>query len=531
MNFKRYHVSKNLFDGSIEKGSLNESLAIGTDYNDTKASPTAAINSYRVRIANPIYIDRELTLSIDFNNYQMYVLFYDENQQYTGEHSSSWRNSSLTLSGEYIGKYIGLAVKSNQGGNVPISPADDIKLMLNTGSSPLPYEPYSLEVWHDIPHYIYKTATDTLTLPAVIYPNDTSITVGIKGNTTQNGTPTPDNPIMPQGTGERTGNLFDKTNILSGYEIVNNQIVPNSAWGVSDYILVEQGKYYIATNIGAAVLEYETIGGTAVRSGKTIISGNYTPSATTRFIRINFKLVNLDNIMLNTGSTALPYEPFGVKIPILSGGTTPVYLGEVQTTRQIKKLVLDGTENWLMNADGWFYLTSVSDDYLRSEGNITSMCSHYPTYKQASAIAQLPEGYTGFSWGSVQRLYLKDTSHRNDLSSFKQWVAAQYAAGTPVTIWYVLATEETAVVNEPLMKIGSYSDSLTTSIPCTAGENTLDVQTTVAPSEVTANYRGWHPVSGVHEYDSNYTIATMQALTIAQLQTHTISDLQGGEWS
>jgi hypothetical protein len=55
--------------------------------------------------------------------------------------------------------------------------------MLNSGSEALPYEPYSSEVWHDIPYYQHKTATDTLTLPAVIYPNDTSITVGIKGNT------------------------------------------------------------------------------------------------------------------------------------------------------------------------------------------------------------------------------------------------------------------------------------------------------------------------------------------------------------
>jgi hypothetical protein len=37
--------------------------------------------------------------------------------------------------------------------------------------------------WHDVPYYQHKTATDTLTLPATLYPNDTSITVGIKGNT------------------------------------------------------------------------------------------------------------------------------------------------------------------------------------------------------------------------------------------------------------------------------------------------------------------------------------------------------------
>ena len=140
--------TSNLFDGSIERGSLNEGASIGTDYNNTKTPPTAVLNSYRVRTTNPIYIDRELTLSVDFNSYQMYVLFYDENQQYTGSHSSSWINSSLILSGEYIGKYIGLAVKSKGSGNVPISPTDNIKLMLNSGSTAQPYEPpgYKLPV-------------------------------------------------------------------------------------------------------------------------------------------------------------------------------------------------------------------------------------------------------------------------------------------------------------------------------------------------------------------------------------------------
>lgn len=184
------------------------------------------------------------------------------------------------------------------------------------------------------------------------------------------------------------------------------------------------------------------------------------------------------------------------KIPILSGDTTTnIYLGEVETTRNVKKLVFDGTEDWMMNADGWFYLTSISDDYLRSEGNITSTCSHYPTYKQSSAIAQLPDDYTGFSWGSAQRLYLKDTAHRNDLSSFKQWVASQYAAGTPVCVWYVLATETTGIVNEQLMRIGDYADTLSkaqagVTIPTNNGSTTVDVDTTVKPSEVYIKYMG-----------------------------------------
>ena len=108
----------------------------------------------------------------------------------------------------------------------------------------------------------YKTATDTITtLPAVLYTTGTTATVVLKGQTVQSGTPTPDNPIMPQGTGD--------------LEIV-----------------------------GAKAGQY--------------------------------------------------------KIPISSANTTtPVYLGEVETTRKIKKLVLTGDETFFKDkerADSWrFY--------------------------------------------------------------------------------------------------------------------------------------------------------------------------------
>lgn len=79
------------------------------------------------------------------------------------------------------------------------------------------------------------------------------------------------------------------------------------------------------------------------------------------------------------------------------------------------------------------------------------------------------------------------------LADFKAYLAAQYAAGTPVTVWYVLATPETAVVNEPLMKIGEYADSMSRTqtgidIPTVVGQNTLDVLTTVKPSSMRIEY-------------------------------------------
>jgi hypothetical protein len=84
-------------------------------------------------------------------------------------------------------------------------------------------------------------------------------------------------------------------------------------------------------------------------------------------------------------------------------------------------------------------------------------------------------------------IWIRDT----DISSatdFKTHLAQQYANGTPVIIYYVLATPETTTLNEPLMGIGDYADSITAtqsqvSIPTTAGENAITFGTTVQPSE------------------------------------------------
>ena len=79
-------------------------------------------------------------------------------------------------------------------------------------------------------------------------------------------------------------------------------------------------------------------------------------------------------------------------------------------------------------------------------------------------------------------------------TEWKAYLAAQYAAGTPVTVWYVLATEETGIVNEPLMKIGNYADEVSNiSIPTVIGKNIIDVETALKPSEISSNYTGWHP--------------------------------------
>lgn len=379
--------------------------------------------------------------------------------------------------------------------------------------------------WVGIPNYIHNTSTDTIaTLPAVLYPTATTATVGLKGQTVQSGTPTSDSPIVPQGTGERTWNLFD----MSFYEGKSGITVSgNKATGKCDRFFnvklsIPPELYgqeltwsaYLKRPDNPNTVRLQTADNESYKYGNNITGeGRSTVSFTaTSTIKLYVNYANtgsdtieLSDITLNLGSTALPYEPWGVKIPILSAGqTTPVYLGEVQSARRVKKLVLTGEEtNWAATAAipsgrNRFYLP-LANAMTSDTSTPRSLCSHLPL-GASGATFDTDNVYTIAN----SNVYIRLTIEYNSLSDFKTYLAAQYAAGTPVCVWYVLATEETAVINEPLMRIGDYADTLSNvSIPVTAGGDTLSVGTTVQPSEVTVNYKGWHPVADVHEKSKN----------------------------
>lgn len=250
--------------------------------------------------------------------------------------------------------------------------------------------------WVDAPYYIHKTAADTFTtLPVDVYADGNNATVGLKGNAVQNGTPTPDNSIMLQGTGD--------------LEIV-----------------------------GAKAGQF--------------------------------------------------------KIPISSANTTtPIYLGEVETTRKIKKLVLTGEETW------YLYSTNVVHQFYTQGmviGGVT-LSAAYSTITPYGMTANDRNGdYGCYTVTSGNEIAFQMYGSRVDIPTQTEWkayLAAQYAAGTPVIVWYVLATPETGIINEPLMKIGNYADEVSNiSIPTITGKNIVDVETVLKPSEVSFNYAGWH---------------------------------------
>jgi len=178
------------------------------------------------------------------------------------------------------------------------------------------------------------------------------------------------------------------------------------------------------------------------------------------------------------------------KLPLTVNGTEyPIYLGQVETTRRIKKLVLTGEEDWDLESPNVGYNQYFRIKYFTSGRPSKVICTHYTSPNDNISVTNEVEGVKvqTSAYYSVVLLVRPPEFAVWSLDDFKSYLAQQYAAGTPVTVWYVLAEPETAIVNEPIQKIGDYSDELSIAgVPTINGINTISADTTVQvqPSEM-----------------------------------------------
>lgn len=403
-------------------------------------------------------------------------------------------------------------------------------VMLNLGSTPLPYEPYGYQEGWEVRKgdgtLIWgrndTISVDSGTLPIKGYGVPLKV-VEVDGNMTQTGAPDPTTPIWPDETGERTGNLFPlDTNKLHvgriendgtiGYKVGTITVGTNSVtyqadvtWRgfYTDFIQTNENENLTFSRFNSSTIslscscydENDSFLGKATAQS-TASTRTFTMLAGTKKVRISvtgsLTEYTITNPMLNTGSTPLPYEPYGYKLGISNAGqTTPIYLGQTQTVRRIKKLVLTGEETtWKKSgsANNTFYFNVPG--YLRERINIT-ICSHYSSQNNINGAVELQNGKVAFYANAgqpVKYFYVRD-SNLATIGDLTAYLAAQYAAGTPVTVWYVLAEPETGIVNEPIRKIGTYADTLTVTdqdvtITPAVGNDTLSIDTTLPPSKI-----------------------------------------------
>ena len=171
----------------------------------------------------------------------------------------------------------------------------------------------------------YGTDTDTITtLPKTITGDGQPISAyTIKGNMVQSGTPTPSNPIYPTEVGDKTANLLDLAQpIISA----GNRYIYNGNFTFDGEAVTFKANFYcslaMVDNNDTEIVNRALTANTAL----TVNTPNgikslriYTPNAITE-----------GYVMINSGSTALDYEPYGMyKIPISFNQTTyNIYISE-----------------------------------------------------------------------------------------------------------------------------------------------------------------------------------------------------------
>lgn len=174
--------------------------------------------------------------------------------------------------------------------------------------------------------------------------------------------------------------------------------------------------------------------------------------------------------MLNYGSVAAPYVPYtsisyGTQItvngrPTLLPLTAPLWSMDTvennvlnksgtpisRETHSNKKFVFDGTEDWIYDTISGVRFSIVISGKKTGISNV--ICSHFKTLQKFDnpTFSNSLRGST--AQGTEQTVvFYPAEAIATDLASWRGYLAAQYAAGTPVTIVYELAEVESYTHN------------------------------------------------------------------------------------
>ena len=247
------------------------------------------------------------------------------------------------------------------------------------------------------------------------------------------------------------------------------------------------GKFPIDTITGVPPISFKS-DGTVLTAWS--ISGNMTQTGTPS--PQNIVMPQECGDLVESGEHAGQYA-----IPItIAGQTQTVYLSEPlrkigdfadkieqdgTVTRRVKKLVLTWEEDWYIAVEET-HLFGVQE-LPEFDGNefvprAIAICDRYNYNSVQSGIdAATANGDFALQHyvspdGTIikNNIFIKDSRFETE-SDLKTYLQQQYAAGTPVTVWYVLATAQTETVTVP-------------TLTPTKGSNTLTVGTTLAPSSV-----------------------------------------------
>ena len=265
--------------------------------------------------------------------------------------------------------------------------------------------------------------------------------------------------------GIRTQNLFDKDNAtilnLSG---TGNDPLAYRADRFGIYIPVEPNTVYTISRTGTMYLNlFETafvpeagIATTQYTAMGTASTQTITTAATTRYLYIFGDATSfISSLQIEKGAVATDYTPYYLETvtaeTLLKVGTYQdsqnIINGSI--TRNVGVKVLDGTETWGTMSNKRGYYTMVSEVAgVPYNNNITGYCTHfqYQYWSPQTSNTHIDTNcfaYNGSTNTNGNITFRPDLTVYDTVEKWQQWLADQYAAGTPVIVLYPLAESTT----------------------------------------------------------------------------------------
>lgn len=288
----------------------------------------------------------------------------------------------------------------------------------------------------------------------------------IKGRDSVTVTRCGENLFNPAWMPEKTLNNGLTWTITSDGTVTANGTANGTAYYNSNYFSLPAGTYTISamSHFRISVRNLDagdtTIAAQQIGEPCTFTVENYIQKAALFFAASG----TLDNVsakpQIEKGTTATTYAPYTGQTATLTlphtiyGGTVDAVTGAGQETWKL--LTLDGTERWIMGnaveGNHSFYVPyAVTDTPIATVS--TEVCTHYK-------ILNYNDG-TESAFLSYEPYAYINTKSFNSVEELKSYLAAQYAAGTPVQIAYKLATPT------PFTTTGAQP------LPALAGANTV----------------------------------------------------------